>query len=68
MPAKTRAASPAPLWPRARPLAVLFLLVPFAARAHDGPHLHPHGTEYLWQALAAALLVGAGWAIGRWRR
>ncbi len=68
MPAKTRAVRSAPLWPWALLLAGVFLLVPFMARAHEGPHLHPHGVETLWIALTAAVIVGAGWAVlRRWR-
>ena len=57
-----------PLWPWALPLAGLFRLVPFAAKADDGPHLPPHGIETLWLALTAALPVGAGCAVARKHR
>ena len=48
-----------------RLLVIVLALLPSAALAHDGPHAHPHGTE--WFAVAAVLvLLGAG-ALA-WRR
>ena len=68
MPATTRTRTrpyPAPwVWL----LAGVFLLLPFAARAHDGAHLHPHGAEYLWLGLFAAGVTGAGRVTLRARR
>ncbi len=39
------------------------------ALAHEGPHLHPHGTELLWAVLAMGLIAGcAAWLMkGRGR-
>ncbi|MGQ0566028.1 MAG: hypothetical protein ACT4OK_13280 [Gemmobacter sp.] len=68
MPATPRTLARPPLWPWVLPFAGLFLLIPLAARAHDGAHLHPHGADLLWLAGAAALLTGAGGAIARARR
>ena len=66
MPATTRTRTP--MAPLAKLMAGVLLLVPLAARAHDGMHPHPHGVEYIWTALVATLAVGAGWAIARWQR
>ena len=66
MPATTRTRPSLAPW--AWLLAGMFLLVPFAARAHDGAHLHPHGAEYLWPGLFAAVVTGAGRVILRARR
>jgi hypothetical protein len=43
---------------------ILALLAPAAARAHDGPHLHPHGAELpllALLALAAVAIVAGLW-------
>jgi hypothetical protein len=55
-----------------RPFAVLTMLAPGAALAHDGGagHLHPHGLLEGW-ALGFALLGAAGalvWGVIRERR
>ncbi len=51
-----------------RALFVLLLTItPLASFAHDGGHLHPHGIEYGW-IIAAALGLGAGYALARWRK
>lgn len=44
-----------------RPFAVLTMLIPGAALAHDGAaaHLHPHGLAEAW-ALGLALAGAAG--------
>ncbi len=46
---------------------VPFLLMPMAASAHDNSHFHPHGIEYGW-IIAAAIGLGAGCVLVRWRK
>jgi hypothetical protein len=50
-------------------IAATASLLATPALAHDGPHLHPHGTELMWALLAMGLLgAGAIWLIkGRGR-
>jgi hypothetical protein len=43
------------------------LVLPATAFAHDGSHFHPHGIEYGW-IVAAAIGLGAGYVLARWRR
>ena len=47
--------------------AVAFALLPGAALAHGGPHLHPHGSDAFWLILVAAV-IGAGILADRLRR
>ncbi len=46
--------------------AALALLAPAAARAHSGPHLHPHGGE--WPLVALATLAGVAALVLAMRR
>ncbi len=45
--------------------ALAFLLLPGAALAHSGAHLHPHGAETPVGVLLVALAVAA--AVGVWK-
>ena len=47
--------------------AIPFALLPGAALAHGGPHLHPHGSDAFWLVLIA-VIVGAGILADRLRR
>jgi len=50
-----------------RPAALLVALIPAAAAAHPGAHLHPHGAEipaWLLVALVAAAALAIGLALG----
>ncbi len=49
-----------------RLLAALSLLAPVAGRAHEGPHLHPHGGE--WPLVALATLAGVAALVLAMRR
>jgi hypothetical protein len=44
-------------------LPVALALLPALARAHDGPHLHPHGAAWPTGAMVAALAAGAAWLL-----
>jgi hypothetical protein len=48
-----------------RSLIILAILAPAVARAHSGPHLHPHGAEPTVLALLALAAVAAA---AFWRR
>jgi hypothetical protein len=47
--------------------STLLILTPLTAMADVGNHVHPHGMEYGW-ILAAALGLGAGFVLARWRK
>lgn len=49
-------------------LSLVFLTLAFPALAHEGGHLHPHGVDLLWAGGLAALLLLAGYVIGRGRK
>ncbi len=38
-------------------LSAAAILAATPALAHDGPHLHPHGTELAWSLLAMGLVA-----------
>jgi hypothetical protein len=48
-------------------LAALFLL-PGAAFAHDGAHLHPHSIQYGWVIACAVCFLGGVTFARAWRR
>lgn len=45
---------------------VVLTCAPLTAVADGGGHFHPHAIEYGW-VIWAALGVGAGFALARWR-
>ena len=47
--------------------AIPFVLLPGAALAHGGPHLHPHGSDAVWLILVT-VIIGAGILADRLRR
>ena len=47
--------------------ALTVLLLPSVAVANIGSHVHPHGIEYGW-IVAAAIGLGAGYVLARWRK